>query len=760
MTSKYKYLGKTTEAVDALEKVIGKAAFGADIHLPGMLYGKVLRSPHPHAKIKSIDYSKALTLEGVKAVITSKDLPSLEDARASFGGELTMDLGQIRKLLLADGKTLFDGHAIAAVAATSLEIAEQALELINVDYEILPVIENALQAMRPDTPLIHPDLYTRTLGEKPKAPSNIGTMLEHQRGDPEKGFAEADVVVEESFETAMVHQGYIEPQACAAWADGDGKVTVWTSTQGIFNTRDQIAALLKITRGRLNVVPMEIGGGFGGKNDNLLQTLTVMLAQKTGRPVKMIMSRDEVFRATGPSSPAYFTVKVGAKKDGEITAAYIKMIYDSGAVPGGPLHLGWVASCGAYSIPNLKIDGYDVVSNKPRVQPYRAPGVTPVVFAIETTMDILAEKLGMDTLKFRLRNCAKEGDYMPDDQKYARIGLKEVLERVASHPHWNTPLEGPNRGRGLAMGMWTGATLSSSALVMVNGDGSATGVSGQVDLTGTRTTTRQIIAEALQLPLEKVQVRVADTESTPYTMTSVGSRTTYAFGTAVYRACQDALAQMKARAAPQLLVDVGDIEYAEGKFWSKKDLEKAVSWNEVARNTQTRGEGMVTGRGSATRLPIAPEFNAHIVDVEVDPETGKASIKRWTAVQDAGLAVNPMQVEGQMQGGVTQGIGWGISEYYYYDKGKLRNPTFLDYRMPTSLDVPMIDTSIVEVPAPDGPYGIRGVGEACIVCPPAAIASAIYRATGVRMNKLPMTPEAVFWAIKAKEKQLVAADGH
>ncbi|MBI4298307.1 MAG: xanthine dehydrogenase family protein molybdopterin-binding subunit [Chloroflexi bacterium] len=758
---KYKYLGKATQKVDALERVTGKAAFGADIHLPGMLHGKVLRSPHPHAIIKAIDYGMALKLEGVKAVVTSKDLPSLEDARASFGGEVSIDQEHLRKLFLAHDKVLFEGHPIAAVAATSLEIAEQALELIKVEYEVLPPVEDAFKAMQPNAPLLHPYLYPKTLGQKPKNPGNVATIMFHERGDAEKGFAEADVVVEESFETAMVHQVYIEPQVDAAQVEEDGKVTLWTANQGIFNVQSQLSSILNIPLGSINVVPMEIGGGFGGKIITYVESLTIMLSQKAGRPVKMVMSREEVFKATGPGSPGYFTIKVGAKKNGKITAAYIKMIHDCGAFPGGPTPMASLVSFGPYNIPSIKVDGYDVVTNKPRVQAYRAPGGTPVNFSVESTMNVLADKLGVDPLKFRMQNYAKEGDYMVNDQRYNRIGVKAVLDRVVSSSHWNTPWEGPNRGRGMALGFWIGAAGTSSALVLINSDGSATGVSGQVDLTGTRTSTQQIIAEELQMPLEKVNVKVGDTDSTPYTMGSFGSRTTYSFGTAVYRASRDALAQMKARAATQLKVNPEDVEYAEGRFWSKKDPEKAVSWNEVARSTITRGEGVVTGRGTVTGLGHAPEFTAQIADVEVDPETGKVYVKRFTAIQDAGLAINPMQVEGQIQGGVTQGIGWGMSEYYYYDKGKLRNASFLDYRMPTSLDVPMIDIEIVEVPASEGPYGVRGVGEVSIVPPPAAIAEAIYRATGVRMNKLPMTPEAVLWAIKTKDKERepVAANG-
>ena len=754
----YKYIGKATTKVDALERVTGQAQFGADISLSGMLHGKVLRSPHPHAKIKKIDYSEALKLDGVKAVVTAADLPDLEDARAAFGGELIIDLGHLRKYVIAHDKALFEGHAIAAVAATTVDIAEQALNLIKVDYEVLPPVETALQAMEPDAPLLNDDLYTKSLGAKPDKPSNIAAIIEHDRGDVDKAFQESDIVVEETYDTLMVHQGYIEPQACLASADHEGKVTLWTSTQGTFNTQNQISASLKLPLSKINVVPMEIGGAFGGKIYAIIDPLAIMLSQKTRRPVKIVMSREEVLKATGPASPAHITIKVGATRDGKLTACSVKHIYDGGCFPGAPINQSALVSFGPYKTPNLRIKGYDVVTNKPRVQAYRAPGGPPMGFAVESTMDILAEKLGLDPLEFRLRNHVSEGDLMTNDQPYNRIGIRKLLETIKSHPHWNAPLEGPNRGRGVAVGFWLGAVATSSAEVLVNWDGTVSVISGQVDLTGTRTTTEQIAAEELQLPLEDVTARVQDTESSTYTVVSAGSRTTYSFGTAVHRASHDALKQMNALAAEQLQTEPEDIEYADRRFWSAKDPEKAISWLDVAKESRSRGDGPVCGKGAVTRLQSAPEFAGSLADVQVDPETGKVTILRFTIFQDAGKAINPQQVEGQMQGGASQGIGWGISEYYHYKEGKLLNASLLDYRCLTALDLPMIDTEIVEVPASDGPYGARGVGECSIIPPAAAMANAIYSATGVRMRSLPMNPEAVFWAMQRAEEARVAAD--
>ncbi|MCS7207146.1 MAG: xanthine dehydrogenase family protein molybdopterin-binding subunit [Dehalococcoidia bacterium] len=768
MTTTYRYIGKPVPKADALERVTGTARYGADLKLPGMLYGKVLRSPHPHAIIRRIDASRALALEGVKAVVTSADLPPLEDARAAFGGELMIDLDHLRRLTIAHDKALFEGHAIAAVAATAPEIAEAALELIQVDYEVLPVVDTALDAMKPDAPLLHPNLYTRTLGEKPTKPSNIATIVETGFGDLEKAWAEADVVVEQSFETQMVHQGYLEPQACVAWVDANGKINVWTTTQGTFNAQRMLSALLKVPLHQINVIPAEIGGGFGGKIYVILEPLAILLSRKAGRPVKMVMDRAEVFRATGPGSPAYITVKAGAKKDGRLTGLYGKIIMDAGAFPGAPIQGATWCIFAPYKAPAMKVEAYDVVTNKPRVQAYRAPGGTVVAFAAESVLDMLAERLGMDPVEFRLRNVAEEGDQNVTGQKYGRIGAKAVLEAVQNHPHWNTPLQGKNRGRGMAMGAWMGAILTSSSQVIVNVDGTVNIVTGQVDLTGTRTTMMQMVADMLQIPLEQVSIRVADTDSAPYTDLSAGSRSTFTQSAALARACQSVIAQMKAQAAealskPDRRFTAQDIEYAEGKFWVRSDPELAMPWRQVASLTRTRGTGPIVGTGTVTRLQPANEFAAQVCDVEVDPETGKVKILRFTAFQDAGKAINPVQVEGQMQGGAVQGIGWGLFEYYAWDKGKLRNPTLLDYREPTALDVPMIDTCIVEVPAPDGPLGVRGVGEPPIVPGPAALANAIYRAVGVRMTKLPMTPEAVFWAIQEKKRahhpQPIAANG-
>ncbi len=743
-----------------MERVTGQATFGADIILPGVLWAKVLRSPYAHARIKGIDTTAALRHPGVLAVVTAADLPPLASKGPVQLGELSIDVAALREVVLASKKVRFQGQPVAAVAAIDPYTAAEALELLHVDYEPLPVLENALDAMKPGAPLIHDDIFIQNPGER-RSPSNIAGHVEFERGDIEAGFAQADVVVEESYESAMVHQAYLEPQAAAARVDAGGRTTVWTTTQGAFTIKLQLCALLGLGQSLVRVVPLEIGGGFGGKINVLVEPLCVLLSRRTGRPVKLVLTREEVLRATGPGSPAFITLKVGAKKDGTLTALAGRLVYDAGAFPGAPVAAGCVAGLGPYRVPNLRLDGYDVVTNKPRVQPYRAPGAPQAAFAFETSMDRIAEKLRLDPLEFRRRNAVAEGETLADGQSLPQVGLKQLLDRVARHPCWTRPLEqerGHARGRGLALGCWLGSTLSSACHLMVNADGSLTLVLGSVDLTGTRTTMAQIAAEEFGLEPGQVHVRVGDTDSVGYTDSSVGSRVTYVMGAAVQQACQDALGQLRQRAAEQLGAVAGEVEFRAGVFNARGSKKKGVPYLELARNSLRRG-GPVVGRGAATGLPVAPAFAAHVVDVEVDRETGKVSVLKYTAFQDVGRAVNPTQVEGQIQGGVAQGVGLALTESYIWSRGALKNASLLDYRVPTALDLPFIATELVEVPAPDGPYGVRGVGEVPIVPAAPALANAIYRAVGVRMRALPMTPEAVFMAShpRAPEPEAVAS---
>jgi CO/xanthine dehydrogenase Mo-binding subunit len=744
----YKVIGTTPIRHDGMDKVIGRALYGADIRLPGALYGAVLRSPHAHARIVSIDTTDAEAFPGVHAVVTSADLPDLE-SKLSDVGETTSNLRDQSHNILACGKVLYYGHAVAAVAANSLHTAEEALALIKVEYELLPPVLDVRQAMRPEAALLHDDLFTDELGEKGATPSNIAAHSQTSLGDVEKGFQEAAVIVEHEFNTSMVHQGYIEPQNATAQYSLDGQLTIWCSTQGSFGVRDQVSEILQIPVSTIKVIPMEIGGGFGGKNNVYLEPLAALLSRKSGhRPVKMTMSRADVLAATGPTSGSYIRVKMGADRSGRLTAAQAYLAYEAGAFPGSPVGAGMTVIFAPYCLENVLIDGYDVVVNKPRTAAYRAPGGTNAAFTCEVVIDELCEKLGMDPIQFRLLNGAKEGDRRADGPIYERIGFLETLQAAQEHPHLKAPLEGAHRGRGIASGFWGNYGGKSSASASVNADGSISLIEGSVDIGGSRTAIAMQLAEGMGISAESVRPVVGDTDSVGYTEGTYGSRTTFATGLAVYELSQMLVEKLTARAADLWEVEPAQVQYADGVFTNDG---KSMTLKELASKLDDTG-GPVVASAAVRAKKWGPGFATHIVDVEVDPETGKVDILRYTAIQDVGKAIYPNYVESQIQGGVAQGVGWGLNEVYLYDEqGRLVNASWLDYRMPTALDLPPIDTVLVEVPNPGHPYGVRGVGEVPIVPPPAALANAIYRAVGVRLTELPMSPARIVAALQAQK---------
>ncbi len=745
--TEYKVIGTRPIRHDGADKVTGKAIYTADFKLPGMLFGATLRSPHPHARIKSIDTSGAEKIDGVMAVVTSKDLPNLKDKIANLG-EGAVNLADLSANVLAHDKVLYRGHAVAAVAAKTIHIAEEAARAIKVEYEPLPAVMWVLDAMKPDAPLLHPHLRTDDMGEMSTEPTNVAKHIHFAKGDVDKGFAESDIVIEREFRTETVHQGYIEPHASVALWNEDGHLKIWTATQGSFTARQQTAELLQIPVSRVTVTPCEIGGGFGGKIAVYLEPTAAILSRKTGKPVKMTMQRNEVFEGTGPTPGCYMKVKLGAKKDGTFVAGSAWLAYDAGAFPGGVIGPGCMCVFSCYDLPHAVVDGYDVCLNKPKTQAYRAPGSTHVAFAIETIVDELAEKIGMDPIDLRLLNAAKEGTVRVDGLKYPRIGLVETLEAVKAGEHYRSRLEGPNRGRGVACGFWFNIGLKSSVSACVNADGTVNLTEGSTDIGGTRTSIAMQLAETLGITAEEVIPKVADTDSVGYTDVTGGSRVTFATGLAAYKCGLDILDQMRARAAELWECSPSEVAFEEGVFSRNGD---ALTFKELALKASHVGDPIV---GSATVSPdcFTNGFAVHLADVEVDPETGKTTILRFTAAQDVGKAIHPSYVEGQMQGGAVQGIGWALNEEYFYDdKGHMRNASYLDYRMPTALDLPRIETIIVEVPNPDHPYGVRGVGEPPIVPPPAAIANAIYGAAGVRMRSLPISPPRL-WKAMASDK--------
>ncbi len=737
--TKYKVIGTRPIRHDGVDKVTGRAQYGADVTLPGTLYAKVLRSPYAHARIVSIDTREAEALPGVRAVVTAKDLPQAEDKTQDLG-EGAVNLRELSNNVLADDKVLYRGHAVAAVAATSAHVAEEAVKLIRVEYEPLPPVLDVRDAMREDAPLLHENQRTKSMAGVSDKPSNVAQHLHFQKGDVEQGFKEADVVVEREFTTKMVHQGYIEPHATSALWNQDGRLTIYTCTQGAFPVRAQVAELLRMPVSRIKVVPTEIGGGFGGKIPIYLEPVAALLSKKSGKPVKVAMSRTDVFEGTGPTSGSYMKVKVGAKKDGSVTAVQAMLAYEAGAFKGSPVGAGCMTMLAPYDVPNAVIDGYDVVVNKPKVAAYRAPGAPNAAFAIEQVMDEVAEKLDIDPLRFRLQNGSKEGTVQANGATFPRIGNLECVQAALASAHYNTPLEGPNRGRGVSSGFWFNVGLKSSVTASVNPDGTVSLTEGSTDIGGTRASIAMQLAETLGIAAEDVKPQVADTDSVGYNDVTGGSRTTFASGYAAYEAGQDIIRQLKERAAKIWEVEPDTVSYEGGVLKTSADASKRMTFKEIAAQVMRTGAPVV-GRATVAPGGVGGAFSTQIADVEVDPETGKVTVLRYTVVQDAGTAVHPAYVEGQMQGAVAQGVGWALNEEYFYDEsGRMANASYLDYRMPTALDLPMIETVIVEVPNPGHPYGVRGVGEVPIVPPLAAVANAVYRATGHRFTDLPMSP--------------------
>ena len=748
---------------DGTDKVTGRAQYGADINLPGLLFGKILRSPHPHARIKSINTSRALALTGVHAVVTSEDLPEASGRVVDLGEGAMTNPKFLSNNCLAAEKALYKGHAVAAVAADSAHLAEEALALIEVDYEVLPPVNDVLDAMTAASPVLHERLATlsnpnlRPGGLRSEDDtgqgSNVANHFVFEIGDLEKGFQEADVIVEREYRTKAVHQGYIEPQSATALWSADGTLTIWCSSQGHFNVRDQTASILRIPISKVRVIPLEIGGGFGGKTLVYLEPVAAALSQQTGRPVKVTMSRTEVFEGTGPTSGGYLRVKMGATKEGRITAADASLIYEAGAFPGSPVNPGTQCIFGCYDIPNGHVEGYDVVLNHPKTAAYRAPGSPAAAFACETVVDELCEKLGMDPLDFRLLNGSKEGTRRVTGPQFGRIGYLETVQAAKEHEHWSAPLGGRNRGRGIAGGFWINGAGPSSALASVNSDGTVSLVEGSPDIGGSRTVAAMHVAEVLGIAAEDVQPLVGDTSSIGFTSMTGGSGVAFKTGWASYEAAQDVKRQMIQRAATIWGISPENVDYSDGVISHKSEPELRFSFQELAARLNGSG-GPIAGRANVDPRGVGGAFAVHIVDVEVDPDTGKVGILRYTALQDAGKAVHPSYVEGQIQGGAVQGIGWALNEEYFFnDQGQMVNSSFLDYRMPTSLDLPMIDTVIVEVANPGHPYGVRGVGEVPIVPPMAAIANAIHNAIGVRMNHLPMNPARVLEALWKQQGQ-------
>ena len=764
-TREVRGVGLAIPRADGAEKVTGQTQYVADIAPRGLLHAKLLRSPYAHARIVRIDASRARALPGVRAVLTAADIPELKRQAPTRA-----------HAVLAIDRTVFVGQPVAAVAADELAIAEEALDLIHVEYEVLPVAVDPLRSMQPGAPpvadagteadtseaLAHSAVALTSSETKPAKAVNISQQARVQRGDVAQGFADSDLVLENTYRVPMVHQGYLEPHAVLAQWDTTGLLTLWASTQGSFNTRSEVADVLGIPENRIRVIPVECGGGFGGKIRALCEPITALLARVTNRPVRYVMTRREELEAGMPAPQVIIKLKTGVKRDGALMALEAETILDTGAFSGTVLAVSAVFLGSMYRWPAFDIRGYEVLTHKPSVAAYRAPAAPQTIFAIESQMEQMARTLGLDPVEFRMRHLIQEGDPMVNGQPWQSNGAREVLRRLGDHPLWQGRAawmaEGGANGRtrrgvGLALGGWLGGLQPTSATVRLNPDGSLSVLTGQVDIAGTNIALAQIAASAYGVDFDQVRITTGDTDSAPVTGLSAGSKTVYTVGTAVLQAAEDARRQTLEIAANELEVSIHDLEIVDGRVAVRGMPDRGMTLAQIGKkgNLYMSKTPPVLGVSRPAFSQQAPGFAGQLARIEVDPDTGEVTLHDFVVVQDVGRAINPLGVEGQMQGGAVQSLGMALTEGLAFDdSGRLTNPSLLDYRKLTAADLPDIETIIVEVPSPSGPFGARGVGEPPIIPAPAAIANAIDDATGVRITELPLSPERIALGFAAR----------
>src|SRR3989454_4710950 len=763
-TRDVKGIGLSILRPDGPDKVTGQVQYVADLNPRGLLHAKLLRSPHAHAKIVRIDVSRARALPGVRAVLTAADIPELKKKAPTRA-----------HAVLAIDRVVFAGQPVAAVAADELAIAEEALDLIDVQYEVLPVAADPLESMKPGAPpvaelgteadtseaLAHGSVAGVTTEAKSAKAVNISQQARLQRGDVAKAFAESEVVIEKTYRVPMVHQGYLEPHAVLAQWDSAGNLTLWASTQGSFNTRSEVADVLELPENCIKVIPMECGGGFGGKIRALCEPITAILARATGCPVRYGMTRREGLEGGQPGPGDIIRMKTGVKRDGTLMALEAEAILESGAYSGAVLAVAGVFLASLYLWPNFDVKGFEVLTHKPSIAAYRAPVAPQTIFAIDSQMEQIAKAIGVDPVEFRLRHLQREGDKMANNQPWLSNGAVEVLTRLAEHPLWKTRAQwkasggknGKVRGTGLALGGWLGGLQPTGATVRLNPDGSLQVLTGQVDIAGTNIALAQIAATAYGIDIDKVRITTGDTDVAPMTGLSAGSKTIYTVGVAVMEAAKDARNQTLEIAAKELEASVHDLEIDNEKVVVRGVPNKGITLAQIGKkgNLYMSKVQPVLGISHPAFSQQAPAFCAQLAKIEIDPETGEVTLHDFVVVQDVGKAINPLAIEGQMQGGAVQSLGMALTEALMYDdQARLTNPSLLDYRKLTSADLPNIETIIVEKPSPHGPFGARGVGEPPIVPAPAAIANAIHDATGVRITEAPLTPERIALAIAAQ----------
>ncbi|MDQ7858080.1 MAG: xanthine dehydrogenase family protein molybdopterin-binding subunit [Armatimonadota bacterium] len=742
-------IGKSARRIEGLEKITGAARYTEDLRLPGMLHARLLLSPHPRARVAAVGAEAARAVPGVAAVVTAAEL-----ARLGAGA----------RGLLAGAITRYAGEPVAVVLAATEQAAADGLEALRgaSRFEALPAVMTIDEAMRPDAPLVresteveegdaqaHATVAVQT--QRAERPSNIANRVTFSRGNAGEALAQARVVVRRTYATSRIHQGYLEPHATVATTDpGTGELTIYTATQGTFYVRNEVASALGLSQQQVRVVPMTVGGGFGGKI-LLFQPLAGALTRLVGRPVRLVLTRADDFAATEPGPASRIELELGAEASGALLTLRARIIFDAGCEPGAPLSIASLMLGGYYKFPNLEIEAVEVLTNKPKTGAYRAPGVPQATFAIESAMSELAGLLGEDPIAYRLRFAAAPGDPQPHGRPWPKMGLRQVLEALDRHPLRRRP-KGPDEGIGVAIGGWPGGLESASACVRANTDGTFQVVMGAVDITGTATTMALIAAEVLGVPPERVRVITADTHQAPYAGMSGGSKITYTVGSAVRLAAEDARRQILAIAASHLEARTEDLEIVEGTVRVKGSPTVTLPVAEIAAMSMRFGAKYppVFGQGNTVITRQSPGFAGHLVRVRVDRETGAVHLLEYAIAQDVGFAINPAAVQGQMLGGVAQGIGWGLFERMAYDEsGSLLTATLSDYALPRAPHVPRVDTIMVEVPSDDGPFGAKGVGEPPVIPAAAAIANAVADAVGARVTDLPITPERVLAALGA-----------
>ena len=720
------------------EKVTGQTRFTADLELPGLLHMHLVVAHSASARIRAIDTQAALSVPGVVDVFKAADLGALNNP----GPDLP----------LAGDRVFYAGQPVVAVVAESEAAAEDAAALVDIEYDETPAVVEPSLAMRPDAAQVLAEDETANeedasihgasaaADEAPEdRPRNVSGVAHLTRGDTAAALKSAEVVISATYEIGRAHQSFLEPHVSVVRPEPDGGLTIWSSTQGPFVVRDDIAQLTGLPTRKVRVMPMPVGGGFGGKIE-LLEPLLALLALRLRRPVRLVLARSHEFMVGRPAPSAHFELELGARRDGTLIALRGRFRYDNGASAGwhGGLTAGFLA--GTYRIPNFDLQGFEVATNKTPVDAYRAPGATQAFFALESAMDELAVALDIDPIELRLHNVSREGDPTADGQRWPRVASVEVLEEAKRHPLYTAAL-GEHEAVGVPLGAWGGARTPSAAGCRVEPDGTVAITVGSPDISGTATGLALIAAEAFGIAPDKVRVEVADTATAPFSATSSGSQVTYSVGGAVYEAAQEARRQMLEIATEELEAAPEDLDIVDGRVAVKGAPNRTV---EITKLVQISREFMgrhkpIEAVGRSAVQTASPMFTVHIARVEVDGDTGAYRLTGYAAIQDVGHAINPPEIEGQIHGGSVQALGRALGEELVYDgDGQLRSGSFIDYELPAADQIPNIDVRLVEVPSAVGPLGAKGVGEPPAIPGTAALANAVSRAAGVRVRKAPI----------------------